>query len=76
MGAAASLANAVRTAYEEVAAERASQAADRAIGSIEKIRVKRQAQLDASSRAGRRELDSTLSGHVLTTAELMGIYER
>jgi capsular polysaccharide biosynthesis protein len=48
---ATSLANAVGIAYEEVAAERASQAADRAIGSIEKIRVKRQAQLDASSRS-------------------------
>ena len=44
---AASLANAVGTAYEEVAAERASQAAEQAIRSIEKVRARRQAQLDA-----------------------------
>ena len=47
-GSAASLANAVGTAYEEVAAERASQAAEQAIRSIEKVRARRQAQLDAS----------------------------
>ena len=45
---AASLANAVGIAYQNVAAERASQAAERAIRSIEKIRAKRQAELDAS----------------------------
>ena len=44
----ASLANAVGIAYQNVAAERASQAAERAIRSIEKIRAKRQAELDAS----------------------------
>jgi Mrp family chromosome partitioning ATPase/capsular polysaccharide biosynthesis protein len=48
---AASLANAVGTAYAEVAAERASQAAQRAIQSIAKIRARRQAQLDASPRS-------------------------
>jgi Mrp family chromosome partitioning ATPase/capsular polysaccharide biosynthesis protein len=48
---AASLANAVGIAYQEVAAERASQAAERAVRSIEKIRVKRQAELDASPRS-------------------------
>jgi capsular polysaccharide biosynthesis protein len=53
---AASLANAVGTGYEEVATERASQAAERAIGSIEKIRAKRQAQLDASPRSSGGEL--------------------
>ena len=47
-GSAASLANAVGTAYEEVAAERASQAAERAVRSIDKVRARRQAQLDAS----------------------------
>jgi Mrp family chromosome partitioning ATPase/capsular polysaccharide biosynthesis protein len=45
---AASLANAVGIAYEKVAAERASQAAEGAIRSIEKIRARRQAQLDAT----------------------------
>jgi Raf kinase inhibitor-like YbhB/YbcL family protein len=34
------------------------------------------AELDVGARAGRRELESALSGHVLTTAELMGTYER
>ena len=48
---AASLANAVGIAYKNVAAERASQAAERAIRSIEKIRAKRQAELDASPRS-------------------------
>jgi Mrp family chromosome partitioning ATPase/capsular polysaccharide biosynthesis protein len=48
---AASLANAVGIAYEEFAAERGSQAADRAIDSIEKIRADRQAELDASPRS-------------------------
>ena len=45
---AASLANAVGIAYRNVAAERASEAAERASRSIEKIRVKRQAEFDAS----------------------------
>jgi Mrp family chromosome partitioning ATPase len=45
---AASLANAVGIAYQKVAAERASQAAEGAIRSIEKIRAKRQVELDAS----------------------------
>jgi Raf kinase inhibitor-like YbhB/YbcL family protein len=34
------------------------------------------AELDVSSRAGRRELESALAGHVPTTAELVGRYER
>jgi phosphatidylethanolamine-binding protein (PEBP) family uncharacterized protein len=34
------------------------------------------AELDVGSRASRRELESALSGHVLTTGELMGTYER
>jgi Raf kinase inhibitor-like YbhB/YbcL family protein len=34
------------------------------------------AELDVGFRAGRRELESALSGHVLMTAELMGTYER
>jgi Raf kinase inhibitor-like YbhB/YbcL family protein len=34
------------------------------------------AELDVGSRAGRRELESALSGHVIATAELMGTYER
>jgi Raf kinase inhibitor-like YbhB/YbcL family protein len=34
------------------------------------------AELDVGSRAGRRELGSALSGHVVVTAELMGTYER
>jgi Raf kinase inhibitor-like YbhB/YbcL family protein len=34
------------------------------------------AELDVGRRAGRRELERALSGHVLATAELMGIYER
>jgi tyrosine-protein kinase len=45
---AASLANEVGIAYQDVAAERASQAAKLAIRSIEKIRARRQAELDAS----------------------------
>ena len=45
---AASLANAVGIAYRTVAAERASEAAERAIRSIEKVRAKRQAEFDAS----------------------------
>jgi Mrp family chromosome partitioning ATPase/capsular polysaccharide biosynthesis protein len=53
---AASLANAVGIAYQKIAAERASQAAERAIGSIEKIRAKRQAQLDASPRSSGGQL--------------------
>jgi capsular polysaccharide biosynthesis protein/Mrp family chromosome partitioning ATPase len=48
---AASLANAVGIAYEKVAAERASQAAQRAIRSIEKVKARRQAELDASPRS-------------------------
>jgi uncharacterized protein involved in exopolysaccharide biosynthesis len=48
---AASLANAVGTAYREVAAERASQAAERVIRSIEKIKATRQVELDASPRS-------------------------
>jgi capsular polysaccharide biosynthesis protein/Mrp family chromosome partitioning ATPase len=50
-GSAASLANAVGTAYDKVAAERASQAAERAIHSIEKVRTRRQAELDAIPRS-------------------------
>jgi capsular polysaccharide biosynthesis protein/Mrp family chromosome partitioning ATPase len=50
-GSAASLANAVGTAYDKVAAERASQAAERAIRSIEKVRTRRQAELDAIPRS-------------------------
>jgi Mrp family chromosome partitioning ATPase len=46
-GSSASLANAVGTAYDEVAAERASQAAERAIRSIEKVKSRRKAELDA-----------------------------
>jgi Raf kinase inhibitor-like YbhB/YbcL family protein len=34
------------------------------------------AELDLGLRAGRRELDQALAGHVLATAELMGRYER
>jgi Raf kinase inhibitor-like YbhB/YbcL family protein len=34
------------------------------------------ARLDVGFRAGRRELERALSGHVLATAELMGSYER
>jgi len=34
------------------------------------------ARLDVGFRAGRRELDRALAGHVLGAAELMGIYER
>jgi Raf kinase inhibitor-like YbhB/YbcL family protein len=34
------------------------------------------ARLDVGFRAGRRELDRALAGHVLGTAELMGRYER
>jgi Raf kinase inhibitor-like YbhB/YbcL family protein len=34
------------------------------------------AELDVGSRAGRRELDRALAGHVLATAELVGRYER
>jgi Mrp family chromosome partitioning ATPase/capsular polysaccharide biosynthesis protein len=48
---AASLANAVGIAYEKVASERASQAADRAIRSIEKVKARRQTELDASPRS-------------------------
>ena len=48
---AASLANAVGTAYGEVAAERASQAAERAIRSIEKVGARRKAELDAIPRS-------------------------
>ena len=33
-------------------------------------------RLDVGFRAGRRELDRALAGHVLATAELMGRYER
>jgi capsular polysaccharide biosynthesis protein/Mrp family chromosome partitioning ATPase len=45
---AASLANAVGTAYQEIVSERASQAAERAVRSIAKIRARRQAQFDAT----------------------------
>ena len=48
---AASLANAVGSAYQEIAAERASQAAQQAVRSIEQIKVRRQAQLDGSPRS-------------------------
>jgi Mrp family chromosome partitioning ATPase/capsular polysaccharide biosynthesis protein len=48
---AASLANAVGTTYDKVAAERASQAADLATRSIENVRAKRQAELDAIPRS-------------------------
>jgi Raf kinase inhibitor-like YbhB/YbcL family protein len=34
------------------------------------------ARLDVGFRAGRRELDRALAGHVLGAAELMGLYER
>jgi Raf kinase inhibitor-like YbhB/YbcL family protein len=34
------------------------------------------AKLDVGFRAGRRELERALAGHVLTTAELVGRYER
>jgi phosphatidylethanolamine-binding protein (PEBP) family uncharacterized protein len=34
------------------------------------------AELDIGFRAGRRELERALAGHVLTTAELIGRYER
>ena len=34
------------------------------------------ARLEVGFRAGRRELDRALAGHVLGAAELMGIYER
>jgi Raf kinase inhibitor-like YbhB/YbcL family protein len=34
------------------------------------------AEVEVGSRAGRRELEAALSGHVVTTAELMGRYER
>ena len=34
------------------------------------------AELDVGFRAGRRELDQALAGHVLATAELMGRYQR
>ena len=34
------------------------------------------ARLDVGFRAGRRELERAISGHVLATAELMGSYER
>jgi Raf kinase inhibitor-like YbhB/YbcL family protein len=34
------------------------------------------AEPDVGSGAGRRELESALSGHVQTTAELMGTYQR
>jgi Mrp family chromosome partitioning ATPase/capsular polysaccharide biosynthesis protein len=44
---AAALANAVGTAYERVTAERVAEAADRAIAGLEKIRVQRQAELNA-----------------------------
>jgi capsular polysaccharide biosynthesis protein len=50
-GSAASLANTVGLAYEEVAAERASQAAERAVRSIEKVRARRQAEFDAIPRS-------------------------
>jgi len=44
---AAALANAVGTAYERVTGERVAEAADRAVAGLEKIRVQRQAELDA-----------------------------
>jgi Raf kinase inhibitor-like YbhB/YbcL family protein len=34
------------------------------------------ADVDVGFRAGRRELERAIAGHVLTTAELMGRYER
>ena len=34
------------------------------------------AELDVGFRAGRHEFERSLAGHVLTTAELMGSYER
>ncbi len=47
-GSAAALANAVGTAYEQVTAERATQNAQRAIASMEKIKARLQNELDAS----------------------------
>jgi Mrp family chromosome partitioning ATPase len=47
-GSAAALANAVGTAYEQVTAERATQNAQRAIASMEKIKTRLQNELDAS----------------------------
>jgi phosphatidylethanolamine-binding protein (PEBP) family uncharacterized protein len=34
------------------------------------------AELEVGFRAGRRELERALAGHVLATAELMGTFER
>jgi Mrp family chromosome partitioning ATPase len=48
---AAALANAVGTAYEQVTAERAAQGGKRAIASLEKIRNRLQAELDASPKS-------------------------
>jgi Mrp family chromosome partitioning ATPase len=50
-GSAAALANAVGTAYEQITAERAAQDARRATASLEKIRDRLQASLDASPRS-------------------------
>jgi Mrp family chromosome partitioning ATPase len=47
-GAAADLANAVATAYQEVTAERATADAEAAVASLEKLRDRYQASLDAS----------------------------
>jgi Mrp family chromosome partitioning ATPase/capsular polysaccharide biosynthesis protein len=54
---AAALANAVGTAYEQVTAERATQNAQRAIASMEKIKVRLQNELDA----GRKLPDGSLT---------------
>jgi Mrp family chromosome partitioning ATPase len=48
---AAALANAVGTAYEQVTAERAAQAAQRAIASMEKIKARLQDELDAGPKS-------------------------
>ena len=54
----ADLANAVGTAYEQVAAERAAEQADRAIAGLEMIMTALQAELDASLTASNGRLTS------------------
>ena len=55
---AAALANAVGTAYEQVTEERAAADADRAIASLEKLRNRFQADLDASPKSADGRLTS------------------
>jgi Mrp family chromosome partitioning ATPase/uncharacterized protein involved in exopolysaccharide biosynthesis len=69
-GAAADLANAVATAYQEVTAERATADAEAAVASLEKLRSRYQASLDASPKLPDGRLTSRQQDLVARIADL------